>query len=180
MSKNNSPGFDYLTSVGIYLYRIHLLYNLIWIFRGFNACISSSIISGNRNSMKGLVISTVLTSLSQVTAITAIIVYAVITFEKLGAFRNPFIAPILIPVTVIFGSLLSTFLADKLGRRKLNCLSLLLTACGLFATALFYYLNLNHDNFTAFSWIPVVSLTFSIFVSSAGIVPMGLICSVSK
>lgn len=115
--------------------------------------------------------------MSQVTAITAIIVYSVTTFQKFDTFTNPYMPPILLATTVIFGSLISSYLADKLGRKCLNCLSLILTACGLFVTALFYYLNL-HSNFSSYAWVPVASLSLSIFVASCGIVPLGLICSV--
>lgn len=125
-------------------------------------------------------ISTVLTSLSQVTAITAIIVYAVSTFQKFGTFKNPYTPSIILATTLIFGSLTSSYLADKLGRKLLNCLSLMLTAVGLLITALFYYLNLNGHSLSAYSWIPVCSLSFAIFVSSAGITALGLICSVEN
>ena len=125
-------------------------------------------------------ISTVLTSLSQVTAITAIIVYAVTTFQKFETFQNPYTPSIILATTLIFGSLTSSYLADKLGRKLLNCLSLLLTAVGLLVTALFYYLNLHGHNFSSYSWVPVASLSFAIFTSSAGITAMGLICSVEN
>lgn len=78
---------------------------------------------GNRPALKGLMISTVLTSLSQVTAITAIIVYAVTTFQKFETFTNPYTPSIILATTLIFGSLTSSYLADKLGRKLLNCLS---------------------------------------------------------
>lgn len=106
--------------------------------------------------MKGLLISTLLTSLSQVTAITCLIVYAVKTFQLFGTFKNPYTPSIILATTLIVGSLTSSYLADIIGRKKLNLISLLLTAAGLLVTALFYYLNLDH-RFSSYSWVPVVS-----------------------
>lgn len=111
---------------------------------------------GNRAALKGLLISTVLTSLSQVTAITCLIVYAVKTFQLFGTFKNPYTPSIILATTLIVGSLTSSYLADKIGRKMLNLISLLLTAAGLLVTALFYYLNLDH-RFATYSWVPVVS-----------------------
>lgn len=136
--------------------------------------------SGNRAALKGLLVSTVLVSFSQFTATTALVVYAVIIFKKFRMFTNVFVAPIILSVIVTFGSLTSSYLADKLGRRLLNCLSLLLTACGLLVTALFYYLNLHHHDLVSCAWIPVFSLFFSVYAASAGINAMGLICSVEN
>lgn len=111
----------------------------------------------NRAALKGLMISTVMTSLSQVTAITCLIVYAVKTFQLFGTFENPYTPSIVLASTLIVGSLTSSALADMIGRKMLNLISLLLTAVGLLVTALFYYLNLGEHSYSSYSWIPVVS-----------------------
>lgn len=117
----------------------------------------------------------------QFTASTAISSYAVIIFKKLGSSINPYMSSILLAVSLTFGSLVTTHLADKLGRKKLNLISLLCSAHGLFITAIYHYLNINGFNLSkSFGWIPIISLCFVIFVSSAGVIPLSLICGLES
>lgn len=112
----------------------------------------------------------------QFTASTAISSYAVIIFKKLGTSINPHMSSILLAVSLTLGSLATT-VADKLGRKKLNLISLLASASGLLITATYHYLNVNGFNMSAsFGWIPAISLSLVIFASSAGIIPLSLIC----
>lgn len=99
-------------------------------------------------------------------------------FEKAGTSLDPYISTIMLAVALILGSIFTTTLADKLGRKFLNIISLLGSAIGLFAVSLYHYLNINGFDLTAFDWVPVVSLSFVIFISSTGIIPLSLICSV--
>lgn len=117
-------------------------------------------------------------ALTQMTACYAIVTYAVLTFSKAGQTVDPNMSMICLGVALCFGSLASTYLADKLGRRKLILISLMGTAFGLLATALYHYLGLIGFDLSAFAWIPVISLSFMIFISSTGIVPLASICSV--
>lgn len=81
---------------------------------------------------------------------------------------------------LILGSLSTTVFADRLGRRVLNSVSLMGSACGLGITALYRYLSLNGIDVTSFAFVPIVSLCFVVFVSAAGIVPLALVCSVEN
>lgn len=109
-----------------------------------------------------------------------IIVYAVTTFAKVGTSIDPYLSSIMLGFAQIAGSLSTTYFADKLGRRKLNLISLMGSACGLFSTALYHYLNLIDIDLSSFVWVPTVSLSLVIFISAAGITPMSYVCSVEN
>lgn len=116
-----------------------------------------------------------LVAFAQFSANLAIINYAVMTFARVGTQLDPYTSSIMLAVALICGSLTTTYLADKIGRKKLNLISLMGSAFGLQTTALYYYLNLIGYNLSAYAFIPVVCLSFVIFISSVGIVPL---CSV--
>lgn len=51
-------------------------------------------------------------------------------------------------------------------------------ACGHLVTAGFYYMSISGYDLLAYSWVPVVSLSFIIFITAIGIMPLALVCSV--
>lgn len=83
---------------------------------------------------------------------------------------------IMLGIALIIGSLTSTYLADKFKRRTLNLVSLLGAACGHIVTALFYYLSINGYDLSAYSYVPVASLSFIIFIAAIGIMPLAFVC----
>lgn len=128
--------------------------------------------------MKGLGIGIALTTFSASSGSFTITSYAVIIFERLGTSLDPYVSSISIALALIFGSLSTTYLADKLGRKILVIISLIGSAIGLFATSLYHYFNTNGYDLSAFALVPVLSLSFVIFISSLGIIPLSFICSV--
>lgn len=139
---------------------------------------SITIQSGDPNVLKGLGIGIALTTFAQTTANFTITNYAVMIFEKAGTSIDPYVSSILLAVALILGSLFSTCLADILGRKILNIISLFGSAFGLFAVSLFHYLNRNGYDLSAFAFVPAASLSFVIFISAAGIMPLSMVCSV--
>lgn len=109
--------------------------------------------------------------------------YSLIIFKslKLGSWIYPF-GLILLALALTCGSLATTYLVDKLGRKKLNLISLLCSAYGLLVTAFYHYLNVHGFNLPEwiFGWIPILSLSLVIFASSAGIIPLSLICGLES
>lgn len=99
-------------------------------------------------------------------------------FERTGADMSPYISSIMVALSLIFGALLTTYLADKLGRKILNFGSLFGSAIGLFSVAIYYYCNINGYDLSNFHWVPVLALSFVIFISSAGINALAYVCSV--
>lgn len=132
----------------------------------------------NRSAMKGLGIGIALTMFTALTANFPLMNYAVLMFAKVGTTIDPYNASIMLAVALILGSLTTTYLADILGRKMLNFISLLGSAVGLFSTALFYYLHSIGFDLSAYAWVPIFCLSLVIFISSAGIVQLSLICSV--
>lgn len=134
----------------------------------------------NRKAMKGLGVGIALVVFAQFTANTAITSYSVMIFEKSGTTFDPYISAIVLAVVLILGSFLGTYFADILGRRILNFISLAGAAIGLFVISLYQYLKLNGFELSAFEWVPIASLSFVIFISSAGIMKLSLLCSLEN
>lgn len=112
----------------------------------------------------------------QATASFAIVNYSLMTFSKVGASIDPHISSITLAVVLLFGSFTTTYLVESLGRKALCLISLLGSACALFTTALYHYLNTNGYELSSVAFIPVISLCLLVFVSAAGIVPLSIIC----
>lgn len=119
-----------------------------------------------------------LNAFAQFTLNFTIISYAVTIFEKTGTSIDPYISSIVLALALIVGSLLTTYLADMLGRKILNIVSCAGSAIGLFTLSIYYYFYINDYNLASFVWVPVVSLSFVVFISSAGINALAYVCSV--
>lgn len=128
--------------------------------------------------MKGLGIGIALSFICQISGNFLIISYSVLIFAKAGTTIDPYVSSIYSAVALIFGSILSTYLADILGRKILNLISLMGSAIGFFSMALHYYLHINGYDLTEFQWVPVVSVSFVIFITSAGIASLQIVCSI--
>lgn len=131
--------------------------------------------------MKGIFIGIAMNTISYFTAYYTLTNYATIIFAQTDStLFSPYVATILMAVALTFGSLLTTFLADILGRRVLIIISLAGSVFGLLAMALHYYLYLIGCDLSSFKWVPVLSLSFVIFIAAAGITPLATICSVEN
>lgn len=96
--------------------------------------------------------------------------YAVLIFEKSGSSTlDPFQSSIVLAIAQIIGGFFSAKLADSLGRKLLMMISFLGSAIGIFIFTLYLYLNQNGYDLSAFAWLPVASLSFIMFISSAGV-----------
>lgn len=98
--------------------------------------------------------------------------------SKTGNNPNPYTATIIFGVFQIVGSLFTTQLADRLGRRVLLIASLLGAVLGQTALSIFSYLEKLDYDLTMFNWVPVASMSFVIFISTLGIIPLSTICAV--
>lgn len=135
----------------------------------------------NRQSLKGLLNGIVLASLVHLSAAVVITTYAAVIFTQIGVQHlDPYISSIVIAVVQIMGTLCSTHLADSMGRKILLIISLLGSAFGLFSFSMYSYLKHNGTNLSAYEWMPVTSLSFVIFIASAGIFPLIFVCTVEN
>lgn len=133
--------------------------------------------SGNRDAMKGLGIGVSLVVFSQCTAMFPFITYAVLIFKTVGTSIDPYLSSIIFAISLIFGSLLSTYMADALGRKMTNFISLVASAVGMFTLSAYQYFKMNGYDFSAYAWVPVACLSFVVFISSSGIAPLAFVCS---
>lgn len=106
--------------------------------------------------------------------------YAVYVFTQLQANIDPNASSILLAVMQIFGNLCSSQFADVLGRKFILIVSLLGTTVGLSSLASYSYFVSSGFDLSAYAWIPVISLSFVIFIGSAGIVPLLGVCVVEN
>lgn len=135
----------------------------------------------NRAAIRGLIIGITLAWLTQLTGGFTFVTYASTIFKEVGATNiDPNMASISIAVVQIMGSLLTTQLSDRLGRKFLVLTSLIGSAVGLFAFALYSYLSHNGYNLSSYALVPVVCLSFVIFIASAGIIPLAVVCTVEN
>lgn len=105
-----------------------------------------------------------------------IVCYSVMIYQKTGTTIDPYTSSIITAVCLLLGSLASSYLADKLGRKLLNLLSLLGSAAGLFGVSIYQYLQLNDYDLSAYQYVPMLCLSFVIFISSAGITTLCTLC----
>lgn len=93
---------------------------------------------------------------------------------------DPHMSSIMLAIAQIFGGLASAPLADTVGRRLLMIFSFLGSAIGLFVLSLYLYLNQNGYDLTQYSFIPVASLSFIMFIASAGVLSLFSVCFVES
>lgn len=132
----------------------------------------------NRRALKGLAIGCALNSCTQFSANYTIINYAALIFERTGSSIDPDTSSIVLALALIIGSMITTYSADILGRKLLNVVSLAGSAFGLFSMSLYYFFYINDYNVASFGWVPVVSLSFVILISSAGIASLASVCGI--
>lgn len=131
----------------------------------------------NRRALKQLGIGVALNVILEFSGGFTILTYATMIFQRMNTPMDSYVCSIMLAIALIIGSILSTYLADKLGRKRLNLISLFGSAAGLFAAVLYHYLHLSGYNLSGFGWVPVVSLSFVVFITSAGIWALSGICA---
>ncbi len=72
----------------------------------------------------------------------------------------------------IAGTYVTTLFIDRVGRKVLLLISGSGCAIGLTVMGIFSYLFENGIDVSALNWIPVVSLSFVIFIASIGLIPI--------
>lgn len=131
----------------------------------------------NRSALKGILNGITIACLAHMTGFLIFISYATLIFEKVGATQiDPAISSISLAILQLVGTLCTTKFSDSLGRKALLIISLLGSAFGMLSFALYSFLKQSGYALTTFQWVPVVSLSFNIFIASAGVVPLMFLC----
>ncbi|XP_004530296.1 facilitated trehalose transporter Tret1 [Ceratitis capitata] len=111
-------------------------------------------------------------TLMQFSGCFAMLNYAGNIFQESGSSLSPTISTIIVGVIQLVGSYFSTLLVERAGRKLLLLISTLGIALGHIIFGTYTYLDVLGYDVNAFSWVPVVSFSFTIFIASWGL--MGL------
>lgn len=98
--------------------------------------------------------------------------YAQTVFRESGAQLDPNFSSIIMGSIQVLGCLCASSFIDRLGRKVLLLVSSAGSACALFVTGSYAYLYSNGFEVSAWNALPVVSLSFFIFISAVGITPV--------
>ncbi|XP_037038930.1 facilitated trehalose transporter Tret1-2 homolog [Bradysia coprophila] len=122
-----------------------------------------------RDSLKKVFIGISLVGLSVCSGIIVVTMNVVKLFLDSGSKMNPHISAIIVGVLQVCGICVSSVLVDKIGRKILFGVSSLLSALSLIVFGTFSFLNQKGVNLSSVDWLPVLSLSFYIFVNCIGL-----------
>lgn len=111
-------------------------------------------------------------AINQLCGCFAMINYAAVIFEESGSNLSPNVSAIVVGLIQIVGAYFSTVLVDRSGRKILLSGSLFGTALGLFSFAIYSHLKESEYDVSGFSWIPLASFSFTIFIANWGILTL--------
>lgn len=112
-----------------------------------------------------------LMAVNQFSGAFAISNYAETIFKESGSTIDPQISAIVMAALQVLGTYVAAQLMDKVGRKVLLLTSLSGGIVALLVTGVYSYLVKNGYDVSAFNWVPLVSLSFFIFICSIGILP---------
>ncbi|XP_065084155.1 facilitated trehalose transporter Tret1-like isoform X2 [Ochlerotatus camptorhynchus] len=118
---------------------------------------------------KGIFIGIFLMFLNQFSGIFAILTYAVSIFQESGSELSPGTSAIIIAAIQIVGTIASFIFIDLAGRKVLLLLSTFGTGMGLSCLGTFSWLRAHNFDLTGYGWIPIVSLSVTVFLFCVGL-----------
>lgn len=130
------------------------------------------ILSVNRPTIKVMLIGPTLMAVSQFSGSFVLTNYAVTIFQKSGSNYSPHTSSIVFGCLQIAGTYVTTLFIDRFGRKVLLIISGSGCAIGLTVMGTFSYLVECGLDASGLNWIPVVSLSFVIFIASIGLIPI--------
>lgn len=135
---------------------------------------------GEKQALRGVIIGIMIAIITQFMGTYVYVSYGVLIFEQTGSSVDPYTSSIIIAVMQLVGNLCTTQLADTLGRKFLSFVSLIGSAIGNFSFALYMCLQINGYDLSAYQWIPVGSISFVMFIASAGILSLSNLYTVEN
>ncbi|XP_037038802.1 facilitated trehalose transporter Tret1-like [Bradysia coprophila] len=121
---------------------------------------------------RGLLIGVMLMAINQFSGCFVLLNYSATIFRDSGSDINPNTSSIIMASIQCIGTYVATFLVDKVGRKLLLTISASATTIGLAVMGTYSYLDHLDFDLHHFDWVPVVSLSFVIFIASIGILPL--------
>lgn len=104
--------------------------------------------------------------------------YASAIFAESGSNLSANASSIILAIVQIAGTLVAAKFVETQGRKLLLVVSLAGCSFGIFTMAAYLYCDSLAYDMSMFTWVPVTSMAFVIFISSVGIVPLGGICTI--
>lgn len=90
-------------------------------------------------------------------------------FSEAGSTLSPNASSIIVGAVQIVGAVLCTFLVEKAGRKLLLSISSLGISVGLAILSVYTFSTSRGVDLSSFSWIPLASFSFVIFISNLGV-----------
>lgn len=128
-----------------------------------------SYLTGTPAAKKAIKIVLLLGALNQFCGAFAMLNYANKIFEDAGSTLDPNTASVIVAVVQLTANFISMGLVDRAGRKLLVIVSAVGTAIGLICMG-FY--DLFKDRLTEYGWIPIISFSMIILMSSIGMLPL--------
>jgi MFS family permease len=122
-------------------------------------------------SRRALIIGIVLVIVNQMCGCFAFINYTAEIFATSGSTLSPSTSAIVVAFIQLFGSFVSTLITERTTRKSLYVITCLGTIFGLLTFGLHGMLSTFIDT-SQFNWIPIVSMSFVIFIASVGLMPL--------
>lgn len=126
----------------------------------------------NKPTMKAMLIGPTLMAVSQFSGTFCLTNYSVTIFEMSGSNYSPHMSSIVFGCLQIVGTYVTTLFIDRVGRKVLLLISGSGSAVGLTVMGIFSYLFESGYDVSGLNWVPVVSLSFVIFIASIGLIPI--------
>lgn len=95
--------------------------------------------------------------------------YTQTIFEEVGSSLSPDMCAVIVSIVQVVANILTIVIVDHFGRKKLYSLSATCTGLGLVALAL---QSAFKEQLTEYAWISVIVVSFVIFTSSCGVLPL--------
>lgn len=125
-----------------------------------------------KSARKGILLSGVVMLGTQGCGMFFVVNYASMIFAEAGSALDPNLSSIIFVLVNFIGSYFSILLVDKLGRKLLLTYSALTSSISLFIVGLYLYMKHIGFDVSAFSWIPIVFLSATIFNTAWGILTL--------
>ena len=131
-------------------------------------------ILGNPQARRGILLASTVCFIFIFAGPFAITNYAATFFEESGSTFDPNLSAIIMVCSQISGIYVAILIADKFGRKTLMAYSLAGGAAGLTVFGLFSYLFKQGVDLSAFNWVPVTSVSMSLFCYSLGLLSLNI------
>lgn len=121
---------------------------------------------------RGMFIGIMMMTLNIFTGSLLMLSYAANIFRDAGASIDPNLAAIVLITVQLVGLNIASLLVDRLGRRRMMIVSSVGTGTGMFLMGTHSFLTHMGVDVEGTGWVPVVSLSLAVFMSSLGLMPL--------